>query len=112
LLLLTIDSPMTINLTGYNLMEAQKIKIELDLTPEMALFLCLLLVSNANGDHSLQDHITESGTKFIHNIAQSIMDQLTSKTDFDNLRLRTILTALKNLDDPNELPNLLRDLLN
>jgi len=92
-------------------MEAQRIKIELDLTPEIAFFLCIYLNSTVQRDYTLQEVLTESGIKKVHEISQSIMNQLTSKTDFDNLRLRSILSSLKNLDDI-DLQNELGDLLN
>jgi len=44
-------------------MEAQRIKIELDLTPEIACFLCIYLNSTALGDFTLQKGLTESGIK-------------------------------------------------
>lgn len=93
-------------------MEAQKIKIELDLAPEIALYLSLYLISTAKDDLTLQQSITKAGFKHIFEISQNIMDQISSKTDFDNLKLRSILSSLKNLDNIDDFQSELGDLLN
>ena len=81
-------------------MEAQKIKIELEVTPQIAMLLSMYLSSTAQGDFTLQKMLTETGIKDFHDIAQSIMDQLSEKTDINHLRLRTNLSILSNPDDP------------
>jgi hypothetical protein len=44
-------------------MEAQEIKIELEMTPEMALFLSMYLNSTAQGDLTLQKLVSSKGRK-------------------------------------------------
>ena len=93
-------------------MNAQKIKIELEVAPEIAMFLSLYLTSTAQNDFTLQKALSHTGVKYIHDIAQNIMDQLSTKTDFDNLKLRNILSYLRNPDDIKGTPYGLEDLLN
>jgi hypothetical protein len=93
-------------------MKPQKIKLELELTPEIAFFLSLYLNSTVQGDYWLQNSSSKKGKKIIHKIAQSIMDQITEKTDFENIRIRSLLTSLKkgrieDKDIPDELDNIL-----
>lgn len=93
-------------------MEAQKIKIELEMSPEIAMFLSLYLNSTAQGDFTHQKILSQTGIKYLHDIAQTIMDQLSIKTDFDNLKLRSIISALRNPDEHKDIPGGLEDLLN
>ncbi|MCE1188271.1 MAG: hypothetical protein LWX56_03945 [Ignavibacteria bacterium] len=93
-------------------MDAQKIKIELEVAPEIAMFLSLYLASTAQNDFTLQKALSQTGVKYIHDVAQSIMDQLSTKTDFDNLKLRSILSSLRNPDELKDIPSGLEDLLN
>jgi hypothetical protein len=80
-------------------MEEQKIKIELELTPEMALLLSVYLKSTAQGNLALQEMLTETGIKNVQEIAQNIKDQLSDKTDIEYLTLRSYLSILKRSDD-------------
>lgn len=94
------------------IMEAQKIKIELEVSPEIAMFISLYLNSTVQGDFTLQKGLSQTGIKYLHEIAQTIMDQLSTKTDFDNLKLRSIISSLRNPDKFKDLPSGLEDLLN
>lgn len=76
-------------------MEAQKIKVELELTPEIAFFLSYYLSTTAQGDFTLQKDLSLDGKKQLHDIGQSILEQVETKTDFQNLALRSLLISLK-----------------
>ena len=80
-------------------MEEQKIKIELELTLEMAFLLSVYLKSTAQGDLALQEMLTETGIKNVQEIAQNIKDQLSDKTDLEYLTLRSYFSILKRSDD-------------
>jgi hypothetical protein len=93
-------------------MEPQKIKIELEATPEIAMFLSLYLATTLRDDFTFQKALTDTGAKYLHDIAQSIIDQIAVKTDFDNLRIRNVMSYLKDPEGLNYPPNGLTDLLN
>ena len=93
-------------------MEPQKIKIELELQPEIAFFLSLYLVSTAKGDRTMHKLLTEIGMKHLFNIAQTVMDQASAKVDFDWLEMRDANKFLSRLKDNKDLLKDLDDLSN
>lgn len=88
-------------------MLTQKIKIELELTPEIAFLVSTYLAMATNGDTKLHNMLSESGMNQIREVAQNMIDQVAAKTDFDNLRMRNNLSFLNDLDD-----DMRKDLLN
>ena len=77
-------------------MKAQKIKIELELNPEIALLVATYLHTTSQGDDKLQKMLSESGKNQIFQIAQNMVDQICEKTDFAELRMRNTHTFLTN----------------
>jgi hypothetical protein len=84
-------------------MLSHKIKIELELPPEIAFLVSTYLASATNGDSTLHKLLSETGINHIREVAQTMIDQVAAKTDFDSLRMRNTSHFLSNPD--NNTPN-------
>jgi mannitol-specific phosphotransferase system IIBC component len=69
-------------------MDTKKIKIELELAPEIAFLVATHLASTAHGDLTLQKLLSDSGIDTLHEVAQMMIDQVSSKTDHDHMQMR------------------------
>ena len=87
-------------------MKLKKIKIELELNPEMALLMVLYLHSATQDDNKLRDMLTVIGKNQIFLIAQNIMDQLSEKLDPEFLKMCNSQNYLANLKDNSFLEDL------
>lgn len=73
-----------------NIMISQSISIQLELPPQEALLLAFVISQGLNSPKS-QEIISPKGLKIVQSAAQSIVDQIQSKTDFDQLRTQNDL---------------------
>jgi len=76
-------------------MEAKKIKIELELSPENALMVATFMHTTAQGDKTFYNMLSDGGKKEILSIAQNMVDQICDKTDHEELKMRNTHTFLK-----------------
>ena len=63
-------------------MVAQKIKIELELSPEITFLVATYLASATNTDYTLHNLLSETGINHIRETAQNMIDQVAEKNRF------------------------------
>ncbi len=69
----------------------QKINISLEITPENALLLSMLIRDGVNGKQNIKKQLSNTSKEDLMSIGQKIIDQIIFKTDFDSLGLKNDL---------------------
>jgi hypothetical protein len=69
----------------------QKINISLELSPENALLLSLLIQNGVGGQQNADNLFSATAKKDLMSIGQEIINQIAAKTDFDLLRIKNDL---------------------
>lgn len=69
----------------------QKINISLEITPENALLLSMLIRDGVNGKQNIKKLLSNTSKEDLMSIGQKIIDQIIFKTDFDSLGLKNDL---------------------
>lgn len=69
----------------------QKINKSLEVSPESALLLSLLIQNGVGGQQNAEKLFSATAKQDLMSIGQEIINQIASKTDFDLLRLRNDL---------------------